>query len=127
MEEVYVNREDLENWSIGALKNLRREVKWALETKEKKDKVVIWKVVEYTGTYGFFIDFNNALKYVMENTEKAYVEAKDRYFNEGMISPYESLYTSVPRIEPVLILPDQITGDPYYVDRIVDSQKEKKR
>lgn len=107
MGEVYLDREELDTWELDSLRNLKRELHWALQVKENKAKVVLWQVEEYEGVSKAFLGFENALKYVQDNIEAAYRRGHKEYVDEGYPT-YLTLSGFAPRIVPRLYLPDEV-------------------
>lgn len=97
-------RENLKLWDIEDLRTLKVELHWALQEKENEDKITLFGVEEYTGVNNYFINFENALKYVMTKTESAYREGLEQYNSEGRPS-YITFKGYGPRIITKLVAP----------------------
>lgn len=120
MSEIYLDKETLDTWELESLRNLKRELHWAIQSKENQQKVVLWQIEEYEGISKAFLSFENALKYVQDNIEKAYRRGHKEYSDEGYPS-YITLSGYSPRIVPKLYLPDEIKElDSWFV---VDKEK----
>ncbi len=104
---IYIDKEEILKWDIDSISDLHREVRWALKSKEAEEKITVFCIEEYEGCSKAFLSFENALKYVMENTEKAYREGLEQFISEGRPS-YISLEGYAPRIKTRLYLPSEL-------------------
>lgn len=120
--EIYLDKEDLSKWSLQSLRDLKRELSWALKSKEEVDKITVYCIQEYEGCSKAFLSFENALKYVMENTEKAYRDGLEDFIKEGRPS-YIKLEGHAPRITTRLYLPEEIAQEDKWF--ILDKEEEK--
>lgn len=121
--EIYLDKEDLSKWSLQGLRDLKRELSWALKSKEEADKITVYCIQEYEGFSKAFLSFENALKYVMENTEKAYKDGLEGFINEGRPS-YIKLEDHASRITTRLYLPEEIAQEDKWF--ILDKEEEKR-
>lgn len=112
---IYLDREDLDKWELDELRDLKRELHWAIQGKENKQKVVLWQIEEYEGVSKAFLSFDNALNYVKDSIETAYKRAQKQYVDEGYPT-YLTLSGFAPRIVPKLYLPDDLNAlDSWFV------------
>lgn len=109
-----LSREQLDKWEIQDLRNLRRELKWALEAKENKTKVCVYQIEEYTGVTKAYLSFDLALQYVLDNIEKAYRDAQKEYVEAGYTSYGTPLSGHAPKIVPQMYLPDDLEEEGRY-------------
>lgn len=109
-EEIYLDKEDLSKWSLQGLRDLKRELSWALKSKEEADKIEVFCIEEYEGCSRAYLNFENALNYVMENTEQAYREGLEDFIKEGRPS-YLDLKGRAPRIFIKLYLPAEVEAE----------------
>lgn len=118
----WVDRDELMGLSIDTLRDLKRELHWALQVKENESKVVVWEVEEYTGVEKRFVIFENALSYVMSKTEEWYRKGFKEYTEQGMPS-YISFEGYGPRIRTKLILPAELETDYWSVEDLQESKE----